>query len=151
MVNRCASDSLDGTAVKGLARGASQGRKLKGGHGERVPAEVGFVVIRVTSTGYLLDPNAYLDWLGEASDALIPAQGVSAASGCKWVRRWRTEGQAGLADRSSRPASSLDGSAMTGNGRSWFAASRGRPRVGRGAWGLRGLCVITPVVCAVAS
>jgi transposase InsO family protein len=31
------------------------------------------------------------------------AQGVSAATGYKWVRRWRTEGEAGLADRSSRP------------------------------------------------
>jgi transposase InsO family protein len=31
------------------------------------------------------------------------AQGVSRATGYKWVRRFRTEGLAGLADRSSRP------------------------------------------------
>jgi transposase InsO family protein len=31
------------------------------------------------------------------------AQGVSRATGYKWVRRFRTEGVAGLADRSSRP------------------------------------------------
>jgi transposase InsO family protein len=31
------------------------------------------------------------------------AQGVSRATGYKWVRRYRTEGLAGLADRSSRP------------------------------------------------
>ncbi len=28
--------------------------------------------------------------------------GVSRATAHKWVRRWRTEGEAGLADRSSR-------------------------------------------------
>lgn len=31
------------------------------------------------------------------------AQGVSAATADKWVRRWRAEGVQGLADRSSRP------------------------------------------------
>lgn len=31
------------------------------------------------------------------------AQGVSRATGYKWVRRFRTEGRSGLADRSSRP------------------------------------------------
>ena len=31
------------------------------------------------------------------------AQGVSRATGYKWVRRYRTEGLPGLADRSSRP------------------------------------------------
>ncbi len=31
------------------------------------------------------------------------AQGVSVATAYKWVRRWRAEGLAGLADRSSRP------------------------------------------------
>ena len=31
------------------------------------------------------------------------AQGISRATGYKWVRRFRTEGRAGLADRSSRP------------------------------------------------
>jgi transposase InsO family protein len=31
------------------------------------------------------------------------AQGISRATGYKWVRRFRTEGTAGLADRSSRP------------------------------------------------
>jgi transposase InsO family protein len=31
--------------------------------------------------------------------------GVSRETVCKWVRRWRTEGEAGLADRSSRPHS----------------------------------------------
>jgi transposase InsO family protein len=31
------------------------------------------------------------------------AQGVSAATAYKWVRRWRAEGTQGLADRSSRP------------------------------------------------
>jgi transposase InsO family protein len=31
------------------------------------------------------------------------AQGCSAATGYKWIRRFRTEGPAGLADRSSRP------------------------------------------------
>ena len=31
------------------------------------------------------------------------AQGVSVATAYKWLRRWRAEGQAGLADRSSRP------------------------------------------------
>jgi transposase InsO family protein len=31
------------------------------------------------------------------------AQGVSLATAYKWLRRWRAEGQAGLADRSSRP------------------------------------------------
>jgi transposase-like protein len=29
--------------------------------------------------------------------------GISRATGNKWVRRWRAEGEAGLADRSSRP------------------------------------------------
>jgi transposase len=31
------------------------------------------------------------------------AQGVSAATAYKWLRRWRAEGEHGLADRSSRP------------------------------------------------
>jgi leucine-zipper of insertion element IS481 len=31
------------------------------------------------------------------------AQGVSLATAYKWLRRWRAEGMAGLADRSSRP------------------------------------------------
>lgn len=31
------------------------------------------------------------------------AQGISRATGHKWVRRYRLEGAAGLADRSSRP------------------------------------------------
>ena len=31
------------------------------------------------------------------------AQGISRATGHKWVRRFRTEGAAGLADRSCRP------------------------------------------------
>ena len=31
------------------------------------------------------------------------AQGISRATGYKWVRRFRTEGRAGLVDRSSRP------------------------------------------------
>jgi transposase InsO family protein len=31
------------------------------------------------------------------------AQGVSVATAYKWLRRWRAEGEAGLADRSSRP------------------------------------------------
>jgi transposase len=31
------------------------------------------------------------------------AQGVSAATAYKWLRRWRAEGKHGLADRSSRP------------------------------------------------
>ena len=31
------------------------------------------------------------------------AQGVSRATAYKWLRRWRTEGPAGLEDRSSRP------------------------------------------------
>ena len=31
------------------------------------------------------------------------AQGCSAATGYRWIRRFRTEGPAGLADRSSRP------------------------------------------------
>jgi transposase len=30
-------------------------------------------------------------------------QGISRATGYKWVRRYRTEGAPGLADRSSRP------------------------------------------------
>jgi transposase InsO family protein len=34
------------------------------------------------------------------------AQGVSAATAHKWLRRWRAEGLAGLADRSSRPTTS---------------------------------------------
>jgi transposase InsO family protein len=34
------------------------------------------------------------------------AQGVSAATAYKWVRRWRVEGEVGLADRSSRPQTS---------------------------------------------
>jgi transposase InsO family protein len=41
-----------------------------------------------------------LGWpVATASDA----QGISRATGYKWVRRFRTEGTAGLADRSSRP------------------------------------------------
>jgi transposase InsO family protein len=42
------------------------------------------------------------------------AQGVSRTTATKWLRRYRTEGTAGLADRSSRPAHSprrLDGAA----------------------------------------
>ena len=31
------------------------------------------------------------------------AQGISRATGHKWVRRYRLEGRAGLVDRSSRP------------------------------------------------
>jgi transposase InsO family protein len=34
------------------------------------------------------------------------AQGVSAVTAYKWLRRWRAEGPAGLADRSSRPQTS---------------------------------------------
>jgi transposase len=34
------------------------------------------------------------------------AQGVSRATGCKWVRRYRDEGLPGPADRSSRPHAS---------------------------------------------
>jgi transposase len=34
------------------------------------------------------------------------AQGVSAATAYKWVRRWRAEGEDGLADRSCRPLTS---------------------------------------------
>jgi transposase len=34
------------------------------------------------------------------------AQGVSTATAYKWLGRWRAEGLAGLADRSSRPHSS---------------------------------------------
>src|SRR5829696_2825537 len=34
------------------------------------------------------------------------AQGVSVATAYKWVRRWRAEGEGGLADRSSRPQAS---------------------------------------------
>ncbi|WP_031183919.1 helix-turn-helix domain-containing protein, partial [Streptomyces seoulensis] len=29
--------------------------------------------------------------------------GISRATAHKWIRRWRTEGEAGLQDRSSRP------------------------------------------------
>jgi transposase InsO family protein len=35
--------------------------------------------------------------------AAAEAQGVSRATAYKWLRRWRTEGAAGLVDRSSRP------------------------------------------------
>jgi transposase InsO family protein len=34
------------------------------------------------------------------------AQGICAATAYKWLRRWRAEGEAGLADRSSRPHTS---------------------------------------------
>jgi len=40
---------------------------------------------------------------GETSAAIAAALGVSSATVCKWVRRHKTEGMAGLQDRSSRP------------------------------------------------
>ena len=45
------------------------------------------------------------------------AQGVSPATGYKWVRRYRTEGVAGLADRSSRPHRSPNRTAAAEAGR----------------------------------
>jgi len=41
--------------------------------------------------------------LGWSVATAAEAQGISRATGYKWVRRFRTEGGAGLADRSSRP------------------------------------------------
>jgi transposase InsO family protein len=43
---------------------------------------------------------------GWAPATAAEAQGVSRATAYKWLRRWREEGLAGLADRSSRPHSS---------------------------------------------
>jgi transposase InsO family protein len=40
---------------------------------------------------------------GEALSAAGEACGVSPRTACKWMRRWREEGAAGLQDRSSRP------------------------------------------------
>jgi transposase InsO family protein len=57
---------------------------------------------RLNEYGRLLLATRVIDegWtVPTASDA----QGVSRATGHKWVRRYRTEGLAGLADRSSRP------------------------------------------------
>ena len=41
--------------------------------------------------------------LGWPVTTATDAQGISRATGYKWVRRFRAEGTAGLADRSSRP------------------------------------------------
>ena len=41
--------------------------------------------------------------LGWPVAVAVEAQGISRATGYKWVRRFRAEGSAGLADRSSRP------------------------------------------------
>jgi hypothetical protein len=41
--------------------------------------------------------------LGWPVTTAVDAQGVSRATGYKWVRRFRAEGTAGLVDRSSRP------------------------------------------------
>jgi transposase InsO family protein len=46
-----------------------------------------------------------IDHQGWPAARAAEAQGVSVATAYKWRRRWRTEGWAGLADRSSRPAS----------------------------------------------
>ncbi|MFD9015562.1 leucine zipper domain-containing protein, partial [Streptomyces sp. NPDC059570] len=40
---------------------------------------------------------------GRAVAHVAAEMGVSRATAHKWIRRWRTEGEAGLADRSSRP------------------------------------------------
>ncbi|MGA9547116.1 MAG: leucine zipper domain-containing protein, partial [Rhodomicrobium sp.] len=40
---------------------------------------------------------------GETSGAIATALGVSTATVCKWVRRHKAEGTAGLQDRTSRP------------------------------------------------
>jgi hypothetical protein len=50
------------------------------------------------------------------------AQGISAATAYKWLRRWRAEGDQGLADRSSRPHRSPDDCPPSGSRRSWPAA-----------------------------
>ncbi|MGW5279550.1 helix-turn-helix domain-containing protein, partial [Streptomyces collinus] len=39
--------------------------------------------------------------------------GISRATAHKWMRRWRTEGEAGLADRSSRPRTTPHRTAAT--------------------------------------
>jgi len=41
--------------------------------------------------------------LGWSAATAADAQGISRSTVYKWVRRFRTEGTAGLADRSSRP------------------------------------------------
>jgi transposase InsO family protein len=43
---------------------------------------------------------------GWSAASAASAQGVSRATAYKWLRRWRSEGLSGLADRSSRPHSS---------------------------------------------
>src|SRR5829696_4259941 len=50
------------------------------------------------------------------------AQAISAATAYKWLRRWRAEGDHGLADRSSRPHHRPDDCSPSGNRRSWPAA-----------------------------
>jgi transposase len=45
-------------------------------------------------------------WDGWTPARAAEAQGVSAATAFKWLRRWRAEGEAGLADRSCRPHTS---------------------------------------------
>jgi leucine-zipper of insertion element IS481 len=64
------------------------------------------------------------------------AQDVSAATAYKWVRRWRAEGLAGLADRGCRPTAS-GRSWPTGPAAGWAAPDR--LGAGRGPlYGLRG-------------
>lgn len=44
--------------------------------------------------------------LGWTQDAIAQSLGISRRTVCKWLARWRNEGEAGLADRSSRPTRS---------------------------------------------
>jgi transposase len=51
------------------------------------------------------------------------AQGVSVATAYKWLGRWRAEGLAGLADRSSRPHTSHGGCRPPASRPSWPSGS----------------------------
>ena len=57
---------------------------------------------KLTPQGRMLLVTRVLE-MGWTVPMAAEAQGCSAATGYKWIRRFRTEGPAGLADRSSRP------------------------------------------------
>ena len=57
---------------------------------------------KLTPQGRMLLVTRVLE-MGWTVPMAAEAQGCSAATGYKWIRRFRTEGSAGLSDRSSRP------------------------------------------------
>lgn len=66
--------------------------------------------------------------LSERPVAHVAAElGVSRATGYKWWRRWREEGDAGLQSRSSRPARSPNRSSLEREARSSYSGGDSGP------------------------